>query len=531
MLPGMLAAAAFDPNPRARGDMMIRFEDVHKTYGSVHALRGVDISVQEGEFTVLIGPSGCGKTTALKMVNRLIVPTRGRVLIGGEDVAKLDEVELRREIGYVIQETGLFPHMTIAENIALVPRLKKWPKARREERVDELLHLVGLDPAQYRHRYPRHLSGGQRQRVGVARALAADPPIILMDEPFGATDPITRKQLQRELVRIKEQVRKTILFVTHDISEAFVLADSICLLRAGEVVQHDTPEALIRRPANPFVTEFLGEETLLHELEYLRAGEVAANGVVTLLESEPLERALNALHQERTEAVCLVDHDGRLTGVITRREAGPTAIGTPSSTATGVPSTIAAGSPSSTAAGARSSDAPQRPGTPAHALEAGSHLTARQAASLDPPWVYGDELVRESFPRLIQTLDEATGAPRCLVVIDRERRPVGLIAYRDLLSLIARLARAQDAAHRGLAANGYCNEGDVVAAAGAIHDAGSLAGQGLDGASSGSCGVSAHALPSHENPAGHRAAGRSHPAPASHSEAGAPAGAREGRSA
>ena len=227
---------------------MIRFENVHKYYGAVHAVRGLDITVRPGEFLVLIGPSGCGKTTALKMVNRLIAPTSGRVLIDGTDVSEMPLVTLRRNIGYVIQETGLFPHMTIAQNVALVPRLKKWPRAKRNERVDELLHLVGLDPAVYRDRYPRHLSGGQRQRVGVARALAADPPIILMDEPFGATDPITRKQLQRELARIKEQVQKTIVFVTHDISEAFLLGDSICLLKDGEVVQHATPGGA---PAEP----------------------------------------------------------------------------------------------------------------------------------------------------------------------------------------------------------------------------------------------------------------------------------------
>ncbi len=371
---------------------MIRFEGVHKSYGNVHALRGVDISVAEGEFTVLIGPSGCGKTTALKMVNRLITPTEGRVLVGGEDVAELDAVELRRNIGYVIQETGLFPHMTIAENIALVPRLKRWPKRRRDERVDELLHLVGLDPAHFRNRYPRHLSGGQRQRVGVARALAADPPIILMDEPFGATDPITRKQLQQELVRIKKQVRKTILFVTHDISEAFALADSICLLRAGKVVQHATPEMLLREPADEFVTEFIGEEAVLHELEYLRVEELADRRVVTVSASAPAEHVARALEREPARAALLVDERGKFAGVVAAVHFSANSIST---------------------------------------------LAARDLASLDPPRVRRGERVRECFPRLLQS----DGADM-VVVVDEADQPVGLIAYKDLVQLIARLSRA-----------------------------------------------------------------------------------------
>ena len=396
---------------------MIRFEEVHKSYGGVHALRGVDIEVREGEFTVLIGPSGCGKTTALKMVNRLITPTKGRVLVGGKDVAQLDAVQLRRDIGYVIQETGLFPHMTIAENIALVPRLKKWPKSRRDQRVDELLHLVGLDPDEYRHRYPRHLSGGQRQRVGVARALAADPPIILMDEPFGATDPITRKQLQRELVRIKQQVKKTILFVTHDISEAFVLADSICLLRSGRVVQHDTPEGLIRRPAEPFVTEFIGDEALLHELEYLRAGEVGESRIVTLPDTSSVQQALQAFSNSGIKAVCLVDENGRLTGVITRRDLA----------VAGLDHAGGTGPSSGKAARASNNGALETP--------------ARELATLDPPHIRHDELVRESFPRLIHPGRDNADAGDYLVVVDGNRRPRGLIGYEDLVRLIARLSK------------------------------------------------------------------------------------------
>ena len=295
---------------------MIRFENVHKYYGAVHAVRGLDITVRPGEFLVLIGPSGCGKTTALKMVNRLIAPTSGRVLIDGTDVSEMPLVTLRRNIGYVIQETGLFPHMTIAQNVALVPRLKKWPRAKRNERVDELLHLVGLDPAVYRDRYPRHLSGGQRQRVGVARALAADPPIILMDEPFGATDPITRKQLQRELARIKEQVQKTIVFVTHDISEAFLLGDSICLLKDGEVVQHATPEELLRSPANDFVHEFIGDEAVSRQFDYLQMGEICRTPLPTFPADAPDWQIATALRKAGTAVGATIDPGGRLTGIV-----------------------------------------------------------------------------------------------------------------------------------------------------------------------------------------------------------------------
>lgn len=438
---------------------MICFEGVHKSYGGVHALRGVDIHVGEGEFTVLIGPSGCGKTTALKMVNRLVTPTKGRVLVGGEDVARLDAVELRRNIGYVIQETGLFPHMTIAENIALVPRLKNWPKRRREERVDELLHLVGLDPAQFRHRYPRHLSGGQRQRVGVARALAADPPIILMDEPFGATDPITRKQLQREMVRIKRQVRKTILFVTHDISEAFALGDAICLLRAGKVVQHDTPEALLRRPADPFVTEFIGDEALYHQLEYLRVGELADGKAVTVAASAPVEHVVRALEQESARAAFVVDNEGRLAGVITRQQLGLVVDpSTPVATAAAAP----AGEPVPAI-----STGVTRPTSDAASGRSLSELRAWDLAWTDPPSVRSGELVRECFPRLLHPsagrAENRPGSGRpggdglgpigpgadLLVVVDEDRRPQGYIAYEDLVRLIALLSSPASATGPG----------------------------------------------------------------------------------
>lgn len=376
---------------------MIRFERVEKRYGAVHALRGIDLTVREGEFAVLIGPSGCGKTTALKMVNRLLSPTQGRVLVGGEDVAAQNAVTLRRNIGYVIQETGLFPHMSIADNIGLVPRLKKWPKARRDERIDELLHLVGLDPKEYRHRYPRHLSGGQRQRVGVARALASDPPIILMDEPFGATDPITRKQLQAELDRIKRHVKKTVLFVTHDISEAFLLGDTVCLLRDGEVVQHATPEEMLRNPASSFVRDFIGQEVSLKRLEYMAMAEIASNTLLKLPAEMPVHRVAEQLQGAEDDCAVIVDEHGKLAGVVTRS--------------------------SLTEVDAVSAPIREIPLPPATVVEA-------------------DELVRECFPRL-QSATEA------IVVVDRARRPQGIVRYRDVVRLVAKLVSPADSATRG----------------------------------------------------------------------------------
>jgi osmoprotectant transport system ATP-binding protein len=247
---------------------VIRLENVSKNFaGGSNAVRGLTLDIRDGQTCVLIGPSGCGKTTTLRMINRLIDPDDGRVLVDGEDTRGVDPAALRLRMGYVIQQTGLFPHMTVGENVGTVPRLWKWDGARISKRVDELLELVGLDPHEYRDRYPHQLSGGQRQRVGFARALGADPPILLMDEPFGAVDRITRERLQHEFINIQRSMRKTVVFVTHDIDEAVLVGDRICLLKMqAEIAQYDTPEVILTRPASDYVAEFLGRERLVRRM-------------------------------------------------------------------------------------------------------------------------------------------------------------------------------------------------------------------------------------------------------------------------
>ena len=247
---------------------MIRLENVSKHFpGGSNAVRDFTLDIPTGKTCVLIGPSGCGKTTTLRMINRLIEPDAGRILIDGQDTRGTDPAALRLKMGYVIQQTGLFPHMTVGDNVGTVPRLWKWGKKRIESRVEELLLLVGLDPAEYRDRYPHQLSGGQRQRVGFARALGADPPILLMDEPFGAVDRITRERLQNEFINIQRSMRKTVVFVTHDIDEAVMVGDRICLLKMqAEIAQYDSPERILTRPASEYVAEFLGRERLVRRM-------------------------------------------------------------------------------------------------------------------------------------------------------------------------------------------------------------------------------------------------------------------------
>ena len=245
---------------------MIKLEHVTKSYDGVLAVNDFSIEVEKGEVCVLIGPSGCGKTTTLRMINRLVEPTSGKIWVNGEDISKTRAENLRRSIGYAIQSVGLFPHMTVAANIAVVPELLKWKKGRISARVDELLKLVGLEPREYSGKYPSQLSGGEAQRIGVARALAADPPILLMDEPFGAVDPLTRTRLQAQFVSIQKDLKKTIILVTHDLDEAIKLADRIAVMQAGRLIQYDTVEAILSRPVNKFVHDFVGTDRALKRL-------------------------------------------------------------------------------------------------------------------------------------------------------------------------------------------------------------------------------------------------------------------------
>ncbi|TLQ44483.1 ABC transporter ATP-binding protein [Streptomyces marianii] len=274
---------------------MIRFEHVTKRYGDgTTAVDDLSFEVAAGELVTLVGPSGCGKTTTMKMVNRLIEPTEGRISLDGEDISAVDPVQLRRRIGYVIQQVGLFPHKTVLENTATVPHLLGWKRTRGRERAAELLDLVGLDPRVYGDRYPEQLSGGQRQRVGVARALAADPPVLLMDEPFGAVDPVVRERLQSEFLKLQAAVRKTVLFVTHDIEEAVRLGDRIAVYGQGRIEQFDAPAAVLGAPATPYVADFVGADRGLKRLSVtpVEEGDLEQPPVVRL--DDPLPRTLDA---------------------------------------------------------------------------------------------------------------------------------------------------------------------------------------------------------------------------------------------
>nr|WP_230973391.1 ABC transporter ATP-binding protein [Aeromicrobium terrae] len=292
----------------------MRLENVTKRYPGQRtpAVDDVTMEIPAGEIVMLVGPSGCGKTTTMKMINRLIEPTSGRIFIGDDDVTKANADDLRRHIGYVIQGAGLFPHMSVGDNIALVPRLLKWDKKKVDARIDELLELVNLDPGQYRDRYPKELSGGQQQRVGVARALAADPPVLLMDEPFGAVDPITRQRLQDELLRLQEELRKTIVFVTHDFDEAMKLGDRIAILQVGsQIVQYDTPEAILADPADEFVEDFVGSGTALKQLSLTRVRDVELHDAAVARVGADAREAVSAARDLGREWIIVLDDQDR----------------------------------------------------------------------------------------------------------------------------------------------------------------------------------------------------------------------------
>ncbi len=324
-------------------DAVIRFDQVTKRFNDgTEALKDVSLTLPTGKLTVIIGPSGCGKTTLMKMINHLEVPTSGDVLIDEQSIKDRDEVELRRSIGYVIQRIGLFPHMTIAKNAALVPTLKGWDAEKTQARVSELMNIVGLDPDTYLHRYPLELSGGQQQRIGVVRALAGDPNIILMDEPFSALDPISREQLQDELRNLQKRIQKTIVFVTHDMDEALKIADHIIMLRAGKVEQIGSPTEIIHAPANEFVKNFIGQERInrkrsfgnrdIAELSAYYIQTKTSEQVVAISSKDDVATAIRLLEQPQTDVLAVyaneefvgyIDQTSLLKAVVSKEEGVP----------------------------------------------------------------------------------------------------------------------------------------------------------------------------------------------------------------
>ncbi|CAH0138806.1 betaine/proline/choline family ABC transporter ATP-binding protein [Peribacillus sp. NPDC101481] len=296
---------------------MLKIENVSKIYkGGKKAVKNISLDIKKGEFICFIGPSGCGKTTTMKMINRLIEPSEGKILINGENIMDKDPVELRRQIGYVIQQIGLFPHMTILENITLVPKLLKWNEQKKKERALELLKLVDMGP-EYLERYPYELSGGQQQRIGVLRALASNPPLILMDEPFGALDPITRDALQEEFKNLQRTLDKTIVFVTHDMDEAIKLADRIVILKAGEIVQVGTPDEILRNPANEFVEEFIGKDRLLQTRPNVELVEqIMSRNPISITEEKSLTDAITIMRDKRVDSLLVVNEQNILKGFV-----------------------------------------------------------------------------------------------------------------------------------------------------------------------------------------------------------------------
>lgn len=300
---------------------MIKFKNITKKIGSKTILQNINLNIEKGSLVVLIGSSGCGKTTSLKMINKLIPPTSGEIYINDMPISKMNTIDLRRGIGYVIQSTGLFPHMTIRENISLIPKLKNMEsKESIEAKTIDLLTLVGLPPEDYLDKYPNELSGGQQQRVGVARAFATDAEIILMDEPFSALDPITRSLLQEELFSLQQELHKTIIFVTHDMDEALKLADKICIMNKGNIAQFDTPENILKNPANDFVKDFIGANRVWDNPEFIKANDIMIKTPISVASTRNVLQAIEIMRTNKVDSLLIVDKTNTLKGLVTLKD-------------------------------------------------------------------------------------------------------------------------------------------------------------------------------------------------------------------
>ncbi|WHY84217.1 ABC transporter ATP-binding protein [Neobacillus novalis] len=296
---------------------MIEFKNIVKKYRSKTIINPFSLEIDAGQLVVFIGPSGCGKTTLLKMINKLIQPSSGKIFVNGTDISTMNPIELRRNIGYVIQNTGLFPHMSIKENLELIPKLKGEEPASIEKKTKELLEIVGLDPKEFLHRFPKELSGGQQQRIGVARAFSTNSDIILMDEPFSALDPVTRSSLQDELFQMQKELNKTIIFVTHDMDEAIKIADKICILKDGDILQYDTPENILKNPANDFVEDFIGKRRVWNNPELLMAEDIMIHQPVKITPMRTVLQAIEIMKDNKVDSLMVTDKNNVLKGLVT----------------------------------------------------------------------------------------------------------------------------------------------------------------------------------------------------------------------
>ncbi|MEY8763578.1 MULTISPECIES: betaine/proline/choline family ABC transporter ATP-binding protein [Clostridium] len=296
---------------------MIEFKNITKSFKGKKVLKNINLKIPSGELVVLIGPSGCGKTTTLKMINKLITPTSGDIFINNKNIKEENTIELRRRIGYVIQQIGLFPHMTIGENIALIPKLQKWPENKIEKRMKELMEMIGMNSSEFLNRYPDELSGGQQQRIGVARAFAMNPDIILMDEPFSALDPISKNQLQDELFNLQQDLKKTIVFVTHDMDEAIKLGNKICIMKDGTVLQFDTPENILKNPSHGFVEEFIGKNRIWNKPEFIKAKDIMITNPVVTNSERTIVQAVEIMKTNKVDSLMIVDKSSTLLGIVT----------------------------------------------------------------------------------------------------------------------------------------------------------------------------------------------------------------------